>query len=68
MIEKYNEVIMRNLRERLDLEPDDTSKDKKIMSMDKRKVFDEYLEWEGISGWTSTILSVIEDIFKVELE
>lgn len=64
---KYPPYIMRNVRENLGLESDDTSKDREINEMDKRRVLDAYLTWEGIIGYTYEIISIIEDIFEVEL-
>lgn len=64
---KYPEYIMRNVRENLGLESNDTSKDREINEMDKIRVLDAYLTWEGIIGYTYEIISIIEDIFEVEL-
>lgn len=40
----YNREIMEAVRQRLDLEKDDTSRDEYIMSLPKRSVFREYCE------------------------
>lgn len=65
---KYPEYIMRYVRERLDLEPDDTSKDEEINMMTPTEVFTEWLEWQGIIGYSDTILQAVEDIFDIELQ
>ena len=65
--EKYNREIMEAVRQRLDLEKDNASKDEYIMSLDKRIVFREYCEWNGFYGWSDNILSVIENIFNIRL-
>lgn len=63
----YNREIMEAVRQRLDLEKDDTSRDEYIMSLDKRTVFREYCEWNGLLGWSDNILSAIEYIFDIRL-
>lgn len=66
-MEKYPEDIMKNVRQNLGLEPDDTSKDEKIMSMDKEDVLDHCLTWEGICGYGSLILSMVNGIYGTDL-
>ena len=63
----YNREIMEAIRQRLDLEKDDTSRDEYIMSLDKRTVFRKYCEWNGLLGWLDNILSAIEYIFDIRL-
>lgn len=60
---KYSDAIMIRLRQRKGLEPDDTSQDDDIMSLSKEEVFSEILEWEGIIGYGTMILSWIKEIF-----
>lgn len=62
---KYEEYIMKDLRQRLGLEPDDESKDDEIMSMSKDEVFESLLEWEGIIGYAGIIRSYVEDVYGV---
>jgi len=64
---KYSDHIMRNIRERNGLEPDDTSMDEEIMSQSKENIFSEYLEWIGIIGYSNSILGVIEELYGVKL-
>lgn len=59
----YPDYIMRNVRQSLDLEPDDTSRDEEINEMDKEEVLEKFWQWEGIIGYTSKILSSVEDIY-----
>lgn len=66
-MEKYPEEIMRNVRQNLGLKPDDTSKDEIIMSMDKEDVLDRCLTWEGICGYGSLILSMVNGIYETDL-
>lgn len=67
-MEKYPDYIMQNLRMRLDLEPDDTSEDEKIMRMSKKKTVEEYFAWNGIIGYGSSMIDVVGDVFGVELK
>lgn len=66
-MEKYPEYIMRNIRQNLGLEANDTSRDDYIMKMSKERVFKAYLEWEGIIGYTNEILSTISEIYGTNL-
>lgn len=65
---KYPPYIMRQLRESLDLEPEDTSKDHTINNMSPKTVFRKWLDYEGIIGYSNRIISLVEDIFGVSLE
>lgn len=68
MENKYSYYIMRNIRQVLDLEPTDTSRDEEINNMSRREIIDKYLLWEGIINFTEEILSVIEEVYDVYLE
>ena len=46
----YENYIMEAVRQNMDLEEDDTSRDEEIMAMPKSEVFERWLEWEGIMG------------------
>ena len=63
----YPEYVMKNVRQNLGLEPNDTSMDSEINNMSKREVFARCLEWEGIIGYEYKILSLISEIFGVDL-
>ena len=56
------------LRQRLGVDVSDPSKDKEIEIMTNREIFNECLEWEGIIGYGDRILSMVEEIFNVNLE
>jgi len=64
----YPEWILKNIRQNLGLEPDDTSQDDEINAMSKQEVFERYLTWQGIIGYSDRIISVIETIYNVELD
>ena len=60
--------MMDILRQRLDLEEGDSSKDDIIMKYSKTKIFSELCQWEGlIGGWDNQLLSWIETIWDVNL-
>lgn len=64
----YNDDIMYALRQANGLEEDDTSLDNKIMSMDKKEVFNQYCTWNGLLGcWSDYLLETIENIYNVKL-
>ena len=63
----YPDDIMRGVRERLGVTPNDTSMDAEIAAMDKVEVMRQWLEWEGICGYTSLVVELVQDIFGVEL-
>lgn len=65
-MEKYPEYIMRKLRQRIDLEPTDTSEDDEIMKYSKNQAFNEVCSWEGFVNWGSAIQGWIEDIYDID--
>lgn len=58
---------MENLRERMGLEPKDTSEDERILRMYPWAFLNEMLAWEGIIGYTDTILEMIEMAYGIDL-
>ncbi len=62
---KYQEYIMEILRQRLGLQPDDTSKDYEIACLTPNEVFTHVLEWEGIIGYEYKMKMWIRDIYGV---
>lgn len=67
MNHNYPEHIVKKLRELDGLDEDNNSKDTEFQEMSPQEVFDAVLRYEGIIGYGFTILSLIEDIFKVRL-
>lgn len=59
--------IMEIMRQRRGLDECDTSEDEEILKMSGVEFLSECLEWEGIIGYTSFILDVIEYAFGVNL-
>lgn len=64
---KYPENIMCMVRQNLDLEPDDTSRDGEIETMSKQEVFKRVCNWEGFIGAGDTIIKWINQIYGVDL-
>ena len=63
----YPMYIMQTVRLNLGLDANDKSRDSEINEMDTHEVFDRYLTWNGIIGYTSRIKQAIEDIYGIEL-
>lgn len=63
----YNEAILERVRQRLGLEPWDTTRDSEIEGMSRDSVFHHVLEWEGIIGYDYQIRNWIEDIYGVNV-
>lgn len=64
----YAEWIYKAVRQNLGLELDDTSQDDEINAMSKQEIFERYLTWQGIIGYSNRIISLIETIYNVELD
>lgn len=67
MENKYPEYIMKKVRQMMNLDENDTSKDKEINSLFKQEVFERVLNWEGIIGYSHSLNSWIQDIFGIDL-
>ena len=50
------------LRQRLDLEEDDDSKDVQISEMSAEERFEGYCEWEGLINWAGTLSMALDGI------
>lgn len=62
------EHIMEIMRQRRYLDEYDESEDEEILKMSGTEFLEEWLEWEGIYGYTDAILEIIEIAFGVDLE
>jgi hypothetical protein len=61
--------ILGDLRERMGAEnTTDPSKDDKINSLSNHGAFDNFLEWNGIIGYTAIIRQVFCEIYGIEEE
>lgn len=68
MNQRYSNYILRKLRVCNDLEIADVSRDAEFQDMEPEEVLDAVLQYEGIIGYTSTILRWIAEIYKVKLD
>lgn len=64
---KYSERIMKLLRQRINLEPDDTSRDEELNTYSAREAFTECCEWEGLIGYSYNLLSWVEYCYGIKL-
>lgn len=67
MNHNYPEHILAALREWHDMERDDTSRDEEFQQESPEDVFGIIMHYEGIVGYTNTILGWVAEIFKVQL-
>ena len=65
---KYPEYIMCYVRQRLGLQPNDTSEDDAINAMSKSEIFSHVCDWNGLLGYGDTIRTWIKDIFRKDLK
>lgn len=65
---RWPENVMEMIRQRLDLEEDDASRDDEINAMSPMEAFEHVLLWEGIIGHTYYIVQWVNDLFNVNLE
>lgn len=63
----YPDYILRDVRQNMGVEPDDESRDDEIRTMSPTEIFDKWLEWQGIIGYSHRILNAIEEIFDIDL-
>ena len=61
-ITKLNREILEAVRQQLGCEEDDESKDTEIGAMDALTVFDRYLTWNGIIGYSADFWDAVENI------
>ena len=66
-ITSYPEYVIKAIRQRRDLEEDDTSEDKTINLYSPNEALSEILDWEGIIGYQHKIKSWIKDIYGLDL-
>ena len=54
--------IISSIRQNLDVDSDDTSKDYLIMQMEEHEMIDRVFNWNGIVGYTDSILYSVDKI------
>lgn len=65
---KYPKYILMKLRQRENLEEDDTSRDEEFNKMSPSRAFSEVCNWEGLNNYDSTIKGWIEDIYGFNID
>lgn len=68
MKNKYSEYILKMLRQRRNLEEDDTSKDEELNKMSPSTAFAEVCSWEGLNSYDHTIKGWIKDIYGFNID
>ena len=66
--ERIRNDIIRDVRENLGIEPDDTSKDDIINRMSLNEIFDRWCEWNGLINYGKRLRNVIGNIYGMEIE
>jgi len=66
-IQRYSPAIMERVRQNLGLKAEDESRDTEIIEMSPGELFNHCLIWEGIIGYTYTIRSMVEEIYRIKL-
>lgn len=64
----YSEDIMERVRMALGLDANNKNRDAEIMEMDKIDILELCLRWEGIIGYSSMIIDIINNIYGVYLD
>ncbi len=68
-ITKIPDYILRDARRNVPMHSkQEEFTDEQMSKKSKRQIFNHYLEWNGILGYSETILGVVEDLFEVELK
>jgi hypothetical protein len=66
--EKINQRVIRDIRENLGVDPNDTSKDDEIDRMSLGEIFNRWCEWNGLINWSGKIKTAIGDIYGMDIE
>ena len=62
------ESVMKDMRQRLGYDEDDTTPDEEILSMSGRDFLADYLTWNGLIGFTDMIIEAIRMAYGIDLE
>lgn len=62
------EVVLEDLEQRWDLDKDSNEFKNKLSQMSAKEVFNEYLEWNGIVGFTDTIWDAAYELRQAEIQ
>lgn len=64
---EVSEYTMEELRQRRGLDECDTSEDTEILEMSGFEFLDEWLQWNGIIGYTEMIVETIYEAYGIDL-
>lgn len=68
-MKKYPESIMRDLRNRIGLKPDDKSQDGELRKLTPSEAFSEVCQWSGLLGnYDYVIKRWVREIYGVDLD
>lgn len=65
--QEVDSYTMEELRQRRGLDEDDMSEDEDILAMSGFEFLDEWLNWQGIIGYTGQIVDVIRMAYGIDL-
>ena len=65
--ERIDEHILKDVRRNTPFNSKEDFSDDEINKKSNREIFDHWLQWNGLIGYTSTIISVVENIYGVKL-
>lgn len=63
-----HDSVMKDMRQRLGYEENDTTPDEEILNMSGRDFLAEYLEWNGLIGFASFIIEAVYMAYGIDLE
>lgn len=63
-IRLLSEDVLSSVRKNLGIDSDDSSMDNIISKMSEKEVFERYLTWNGMPGWSDKIWDAVDDIKK----
>ena len=62
------ESVMRDMRERFGYDENDTTPDEEILTLSGKDFLENYLSWNGLIGYSDTIIEAIYMAYGVSLE
>jgi hypothetical protein len=60
--------VLKDMRERLGYDEDDSTPDEEILAMSGKEFLSEYLTWNGLIGYVDTIIEAIYMAYGISLE
>ena len=63
-----HDSVMKDMRQRLGYDEDDTTPDEEILHMSGKDFLEEYMSWNGIIGFSDMIIEAIYMAYGISLE